>query len=243
MGKFDRCSPCSGRSNLKCPDCVCRSCNEVGSTDSPCTDCRAGKMTCELCAGKGQVLVKKGLFSDKYGTCGRCRGARTVHCSTCSGKTIVKKMCRACSGKGRLSSCARCGGTGTNACMSCGGSGKVVSEWFKSLDNLPVDRLRFEHEKRERDIAATQREINSKQVEISRYSRELDEMYNYVEQEKMRNPYAFSEAGSYPGGLNDIPRWINNLQSECSSKQGTIHQLEEEIAAIHEVLDTKWRNP
>src|ERR1017187_228040 len=101
MSKFVSCSSCSGSGTLKCPDCVCQSCRETGATDVACAACRAGRVTCELCRGSGQVLVKKGIFSDKYGVCGRCGGSRTVTCTSCGGETPPRPTRFATSWRGR----------------------------------------------------------------------------------------------------------------------------------------------
>ena len=104
---------------------------------------------------------------------------------------------------------------------------------------MPVDRLRFEHEKREREISSIQRENHSTQIEISRLSREANEMYNWAEQERMRNPDAYNEAGSLADG-SDLARYATQSAQKIRDREGTIRELGDEIAAIHEVLNAKW---
>jgi molecular chaperone DnaJ len=64
---------------------VCETCHGSGA------EAGAQKKTCQLCAGRGQVITARGIFSIAQ-TCPRCGGA---------GRT-VDKPCRKCHGKGRL---------------------------------------------------------------------------------------------------------------------------------------------
>lgn len=152
----------------------------------------------------------------------------------------MSQACSDCSGKGANARCARCNGTRCYSCTSCTGSGRTVSEWFKSLDRLPVDRLRFEFEKRQREVASAERQIGSTQTKIARVSRELDEMYEWYERDRIERPGAYNAAGTEPAGLHDFPREISNLECEVGGFERTIENLQDELSAIQEVIDLKW---
>ncbi len=79
-------------------------------------------------------------------------------------------------------------------------------------------------------------------VQISRLSRELDEMYEWYERDRAMNPGAYNDAGCELSGLNSIPREINSLGRDIANLESNISDLESEIAEIHEVLDVKWRS-
>ena len=143
MSLYDNCADCKGYGYFRCVSCVCKSCEASGKTK--CTHCKDGKEPCYSCGATGQIELKGWIFSS-YEVCPRCRGNKTIPCSICKGSRTVN--CPSCNGKGRTAQCARCGGTQKITCQSCSGSGKVVSQWFKSLNDFPVERLRFEYEKK-----------------------------------------------------------------------------------------------
>src|SRR5271165_4153112 len=71
-----------------------------------------GDIACPTSQGAGQVLVKKGIFSDTYGTCRTCNGMRSIKCGNCKGTAQIKGACAACNGSRRNSSCSTCKATG-----------------------------------------------------------------------------------------------------------------------------------
>lgn len=71
-------------------------------------------------------------------------------------------------------------------------------------------------------------------MQISRLSRELDEVYGWYERERALRPGAYNAAGSYPAGLNSIPREMSGLETR-------IHQIHDEIEAIDRVISEKWK--
>src|ERR1039457_369933 len=238
MSKFFSCSSCSGSGTLKCPDCVCQSCRETGATDVACAACRAGRVTCELCRGGGQALVKKGIFSDKYEVCGRCGGSRTLKCTSCGGKTPVRQTCSACSGRSRRSACQHCAGTGKHSCTTCKGAGKLIGEWFKSLQTMSTDQLKFEHGKRERQIASVQQENHLAQLKANQYTQQAEEMWRYAEPLYRQG----AEAGSVADG-SDLLGYARQLQNEIYNRNAKIEEIQSEVASIEEVLNAKWARP
>ena len=201
----------SGKRQIACRRCACKTCKETGSTSATCSKCSGGQFAYGACSGGGQVVVKKGFFSDKFGPYRACNGSGKIKCPTCLGTASVKQPCPTCSGTRRLPQCGTCGGTGNVGCATCAGKGQLISEWFKSLQAMPVERLRFEHEKREREIASVQRENHSTQIEISRLSREAQEMYNWSEQERSRNPDAYKTRPSFTS---------NSTESNATTRLG-----------------------
>lgn len=240
MEKCVLCPSCDGKGSFPCTDCACRGCQGSGQIKVACTVCQSGKISCQRCGATGQVVVKRTWFSEKYGTCSSCMGTGTLKCSQCGGKAVISQTCSVCSGKGSQSSCGRCHGTRKYGCSKCVGSGRIVSDWFKSLDQLPIERLKFEYEKRQREVASAERKVGSFQTQISRISHELDEMYEWYERDCLERPGAYNAAGTEPAGLHDFPREINRLQGEISDKEAQIRDLEDEMGAIEEVMDRKW---
>lgn len=222
MAHYVKCPSCNGYGYFSCNDCQCKRCKSKGKIN--CSNCTGGYIPCEFCDSTGQI-AKKLLFFTNYEPCPECNGAKKLTCPVCKGSDLV--ICPECKGTGRVPSCATCGGSGKIECSKCAGTGKIESAWYKSLNNLPVERLRFEYEKR-------QREIQQLQIKISRRSRELDDMYEEYERDRNANPYLYDHPGAYPGGLDSIPREISQLEEN-------IGKLEDEMEAIDEVLNTKWK--
>jgi hypothetical protein len=232
------CSNCN-RGWIRCAKCdrgklPCGSCGAVGRIPSKflfltlqktcpvcmglkkinCQDCKAtGKLKCSLCSGVGAFK------------CTSCTGAGAFVCNKCSGAGAL--VCQPCEGKGRYPQCSKCKGIRKLTCEECKGTGKVEHSWVKSLKKLSAERLKFEYEKRHR-------EISNIQMQINRLSRELDEMYEWYEQDRALHSGAYNAAGAYPSGLDSIPRQINSLQSD-------IGRLEGEMKVLEYVLNQKWR--
>ena len=222
MSKYANCEQCNGYGYFKCVECVCPLCSETGKIK--CTNCENGYISCPECKGLGKITKKFTIFSYQ-GLCKLCEGKAKLKCKNCSGAATVK--CAKCSGIGRMSECKFCGGTSKIKCDHCHGTGKVESKWYRTLFNMTTDQLRFEYEKRQRKVQLLQMKITSR-------SRELDELYEWYERERARNPYAYNGAGGYPQGLDSIPREISRLENE-------INDFESEMSVIEEVLNTKWR--
>jgi len=145
MAVWDRCSPCSGVGTFKCNDCKCPRCEASGTIRETCPKCSGSKKTtCDMCQGEGQILKRKGWFSDTYETCSRCSGTRWQVCACQSGTVSVS--CPECKGVSRDTQCSNCGSTGKLKCTACGGSGKVPSAWCRSLATMSLERLGAELE-------------------------------------------------------------------------------------------------
>lgn len=239
MSKYNKCQSCKGVGSHECKECLCPKCQASGKVSIRCNKCDGGKIGCDRCGGARQIIVKKGWFSDKYGVCPLCAGVGKVACSLCHGSALLSTKCPECGGSGLKAACARCAGTRRYSCGECGGAGRLITEWFKSLSNLTAEALRFEHSRRQREITSEQREIASIQIELSSLRRELDDMYNEYEEDKRSNPARYNEAGTYPVGLDTIPREMSKLERKISGCEARISSLEDDMGAIEEVLNTK----
>jgi hypothetical protein len=134
---YASCSSCGGNGSFKCKQCRCSTCNASGRIKQQCGKCHGTtQLTCNGCSGSGQVLVKKGWFSDKYEPCHYCGGSRQRTCGTCKQGTI-EVTCQACQRTGAAANCANCHGKGKTPCAACSGTGKVRPNWSR-------DRIREE---------------------------------------------------------------------------------------------------
>ena len=89
-------------------------------------------------------------------------------------------------------------------------------QWLTSLKQFPIERLRFEHEKRQREIAHLD-------MEISRLADLEDQIY----QDVLRGH----------GGAEQGAR-VSSQQFQLRQRIG---ELEGEMKAIEQVLESKWR--
>ena len=223
--RYEKCAVCKGTGYLSCRECVCWKCG--GKKVIPCKNCKDGYIPCGTCSSTGRIYKKRLLFSN-FITCPNCYGSRKVPCNLCQKTQQVS--CSECTGTGRISSCSACGGSLKAKCRTCDGAGKIESQefsnWIRSFENLPVDRLRYEHEKR-------QRKIQQLQTEILRLEREVDEIYSDVRDYEREDP-KFYNHGGYPIGLTSIPAEIRDLENDVKG-------LEDELDIIDKILDSKWR--
>lgn len=224
MAAYDRCSKCNGSGNLACESCKCSHCSASGKVQGPCS-CRTGTIPCQRCEGTGQILIKKGFFSDKYGACYVCNGSRQAMCPSCKGKSTIPKDCPRCGGRGRDSRCAVCGGSAKVTCTSCSGSGRIESEWFVALRGAPLDQVRFEYEKR-------QNAVGTLHLKISRWSVELAHDYEEDSLDRREN------ASNYYGDGSEV---IFENEGKIKRAEKQIREIEEEMEAIGTVLQAKWR--
>jgi hypothetical protein len=162
MALYETCSSCVGNRSFRCDKCRCPSCDAKGRVKEVCKSCSGTThITCRRCEGTGQVLVKKGFFSDKYGTCPSCEGDRRVRCKTCSdGKVEVK--CSVCNGTGAQSSCSTCQGKGQLSCSSCGGTGRVRPSWSRDRIRQEIEERRSQIREEERTLEYWYEEYNNK---------------------------------------------------------------------------------
>jgi hypothetical protein len=227
MAVYKRHEPCAGKGYLKCEDCKCTRCNSTGEVE--CSSCNRGKLGCAACHATGEIS-KKGLIFTRREECPRCRGIGRISCNVCKGSTQI--ACSSCNGKGRNATCSRCGATQKIKCNECGGSGKVEGQWVKSIRDWPVDRLDFEHKKR-------QSEISRIELQLSRVQREMKELHEDWDE-------AYSEAASRPGGVErfDASGYQGGRQilgDQISSINAHLSELNEEMQALDNVLSSKWK--
>jgi DnaJ-class molecular chaperone len=129
MSIYLNCETCRGRGSFKCTNCKCPTCDSIGRIVQRCGQCNGTALvTCQHCFGKGEVLRKKGWFSDKYDRCSRCNGSRQERCRTCK-QGLIEVTCTVCKGSGAASSCSRCRGQGAVPCQQCSGSGELRPNW------------------------------------------------------------------------------------------------------------------
>jgi len=237
MTLYDACAACHGRGSLPCNECNCTACGASGKMDVKCTRCESGKVTCDYCHGSGKIedLLKSVYFFVKiiprYKPCFICDGTGSKNCETCHGTRTMKGACTRCDGSGRYANCAKCKGRRSITCPECKGAGRFESQWVKSLHSCPVDRLRFEIEKRQRKISTLQIQLSRNTREYDRLQEEWNDEYN-SRRAQGRGALNDFDASGFQGGTTYL---INQIQA-C---EGEISQLESEMNAIEQVLNTK----
>lgn len=225
MSLYETCATCKGQGSLPCDQCKCPTCKAMGKMDVKCSICQSGKVKCRRCDGSGKLLEKKGFFSDKFKTCYSCGGTGKTDCETCHGTTSMKSTCSSCQGTGRNARCSTCGGKAKVTCADCKGAGRFEGQWVKSLESWPVDRLRFEFEKRQREISNLHAKISNAESEL----RSSNESYEEA--------YACRQPDFDASGYN---RYNTGLMNEIDSSADRIKGLQAEMNAIERVLDKKW---
>ena len=225
---YDTCSACRGAGSFKCTSCECHRCNATGIIEGVCPKCNgSAKVTCERCQGAGQILTKKGWFSDTYERCWTCSGSRQQQCGCKAGKISIP--CPSCD-RGRLAQCPHCGSTGKLNCQTCNGSGKVASEWYRSLAALTIDRLKHEIAKRERQISANRADISDLRERYRQREQDWEEDYAAAQSSRyMRENF---ESTYYQKGME-------TLQGEIDGARESMRELQEEITALEMVMESK----
>ena len=90
--------------------------------------------------------------------------------------------------------------------------------------NEQLTGLRFEHEKR-------QRQVQTLRTKVAHLSRQVDQMYSDYERDRAANPALYREGGSYPGGLDSIPREIDRIEGEIGNLEAEMGQLERRMTS------------
>lgn len=236
MSLYDVCAACHGRGSLPCNECDCTACGASGKVDVKCTRCESGKVTCDYCHGSGKTEdhLKSVYFFVKiitrYGPCIICQGKGRTNCETCHGTTNMTGTCPRCGGSGQNATCAKCNSRRSVPCRECKGAGRFESQWVKSLQSWPVDRLRFEIEKRQRKISTLQIQLSRNSQEYDRLQEEWNDEYN-SRRAQGRGALNDFDASGFQGGTTHL---VNQIQA-C---EGEISQLESEMNAIEQVLNT-----
>jgi predicted nucleic acid-binding Zn-ribbon protein len=96
------------------------------------------------------------------------------------------------------------------------------------LNDFPIDRLRFEHEKRQREISNLQMQNRHIERQIDQLQQEWNEAY-----EAASNIHTF-DAGGYQSGQQAY-------YDEIGDANTLIRELESEIEAIEQALNSKWK--
>ena len=224
MAAYDNCSVCDAKGTLECKACFCGYCRGTGQVSSKCPKCEAGQAPCGACGTTGRVVAKKGWFSETYGACGQCGGSGRRRCSSCNDGNIAAQ-CRHCLGSGRDIVCTLCGGSLKVKCSNCGGAGKFESEWLKSLPTLPIDRLKFEINERERQIEEVRREIFKVESDYAG----LIHYWKY-EAQNLPNVHWGAQASAMAP--------YNEKKGKLARR---IDELEAEREVIKQVLVSKWK--
>ncbi len=228
MPAYDNCADCKGYGYFRCIACTCKSCEAGGMVK--CIHCKNGKVPCRSCGATG-FIDTKGLIFTRSEVCPDCRRSKTVACSVCTASQSM--TCTSCKGSGRNAQCSKCSGTQKVTCHTCNGSGKVVSQWAKSLNDFPVDRLRFEHEKRQREISNLQMQISRVQRQVDQLQQDWNDAYEKAASGGSRGIHNF-DAGGYQSGQQAYYDEIGNMH-------GRISECESEMQAIEQALNSKWK--
>jgi DnaJ-class molecular chaperone len=105
------CASCSRSGTAPCPTCLGRPWHD---RECSVADCRAGRIRCEACGGRGRVDVR----------CSECEGKGRNRASGATPGADVSVRCRGCEGKGKLADpapCSSCDATGRIPCKTCRG--------------------------------------------------------------------------------------------------------------------------
>lgn len=251
MGVYESCTSCNGTGYFECNACLCQTCESKGKIK--CSNCQSGKVSCSSCSGgkvpctqcnaTGEKIRKGWIFTHrdvcllcggaKNILCQKCKGSASAACSLCDGSGAI--MCSSCQGKGRLAKCEQCSGTQKLPCQACDQQGKVEGQWIKSMRELPVERLRFEHEKR-------QSELGRLQIQASRLESEYDQIQQDWEQslQDLQDRYG-ARAGINMFDATGFQRASTRTMEEMSEANSRMYKLQDEMNAIEQILDYKWK--
>jgi hypothetical protein len=103
------------------------------------------------------------------------------------------------------------------------------------LESLPVDRLRFEYEKRAREVDNAQSQYNN-----------LERRYEQIQQEWGDELQELQSRHGARAGINmfDASGFQNASKitmDDMSRASYRVSELKDEMAAIEKVLNSKWR--
>ncbi len=141
----------------------------------------------------------------------------------------VKTACTACKGTKGNPTCNQCGATGKIKCTTCNGSGAVESEWSRSLREMPIDRLKFEYEKRHRSISTLRTKHSSVTHDYEQSERECEEYQEEQRSHGIRHPDLIGE------------NYRNKLIGEMGSCESQISEMESEMKAIERAMESNWK--
>lgn len=221
------CETCRGYGYLICSNCpLCGTCQGTGAV--PCTLCQSGRVPCRQCGGTSKIEVRRGrLFVRTIEErCNACSNG-TVECQACKGARSLS--CPACHGAKKLGTCSHCQGTQRISCAKCTGSGRIASEWSKSLRWLTVDNLRFEQEKLRSDRASLERKLSRLQTE---YDRAWD---NYNHWQDRATDEGWLDVFYSAGNEKDV----DAAKSKVAAAAKEVAQLEKVLATVDQNLQQR----
>lgn len=87
----------------------CTTCQEKGTLDKTCPECRGlGNTRCQKCLGEGVVIYLDQFGSRKYQTCDNCDGQGYHSCNVCEGAKLIQSPCPTCLGSKTMQSGSVC---------------------------------------------------------------------------------------------------------------------------------------
>ncbi|HZT59307.1 MAG TPA: hypothetical protein VFA21_11835 [Pyrinomonadaceae bacterium] len=101
------------------------------------------------------------------------------------------------------------------------------------MNDFPVERLRFEYDKRQREVSNLQMQIRHIERKIDQLQEDWDEAYREAEASGPRGIHNF-DAGGYQSGSQAY-------YDEIGDAGARIRELESEMSAIEQVLNSKWQ--
>jgi predicted nucleic acid-binding Zn-ribbon protein len=98
---------------------------------------------------------------------------------------------------------------------------------------MPIEKLKFEYEKRQRKISTLQIQISRNTQEYDQLQQEWNDEYN-SRRAQGRGALQDFDAGGFQGGSN-------HLMGQISACGGEINQLESEMSAIEKAMESSWK--
>jgi chromosome segregation ATPase len=100
-----------------------------------------------------------------------------------------------------------------------------------NFSDFPVDRLRFEYEKRERELSRLQMELSDLRREEAQINNDWEEASSNL---RSSADYRNFDAGGYQSGLQHV-------SNQMSDVYGRMNELKAEMSAIEQALNAKWK--
>jgi chromosome segregation ATPase len=100
-----------------------------------------------------------------------------------------------------------------------------------NFNDFPIDRLRFEYEKRERELSRLQMELS----DLKREEAQINDDWNEASSNLSSGAdYRNFDAGGYQSGLAHVSNQISNVHER-------MNELRAEMRAIEQALNAKWK--
>ena len=94
---------------------------------------------------------------------------------------------------------------------------------------MPIDRLKFEYEKRQRSVSTLRMKASSLNRDYEQSERECDEYQEERRSHGERHPDLIGE------------NYRNRLIGEMGSCESQISEMESEMVAIEKVMESSWK--